>query len=267
MQLLTVNAGDDLVRVLTTLEGEGWVQGSGHVEGVELKVPGEVTDVTRSLRGRLVLVSLQGPLAGPHTVTLSRATDVGLELIGGVLVRARAHGVTLALSTASPPAAPREPGPRREVVAVSSSSARSPREAPAPRDPSPASSSPAAATSTSASTSSSDSASGVASASTSPPRSPDPSRPMSPPRSWAEVAAASEEAASDESEENPNRGDLVDHFSFGLCEVIKADGDRVHLRDVKGPGRIREVVTSALKVMPPTTRSDGKRVFRLQRKV
>ncbi|RYE74577.1 MAG: hypothetical protein EOO74_11320 [Myxococcales bacterium] len=74
------------------------------------------------------------------------------------------------------------------------------------------------------------------------------------------------QAEDDESDEVPARGDLVDHFSFGLCDVIKAEGDRLHLRDVKGPGRIREVVSSALKVMPATTRPDGKRVFRLQRK-
>lgn len=249
MQVLTVNVGEDVVQVLSRLEGEGWVQGSGVVEGVELKLPGEATDVTRSLRGRLVLVTLAGPIAGPHTVTLARATDVGLELVGGVLVRARSQGVTLAVEHASAAApAGREASARREVREV--------------REPV-SSRTTASASSTSASASASSTAASVPSVSER--AEPMPERPA-PARSWAEVAAASDEAETSESDETPVRGDLVDHFSFGLSEVIKAEGDRLHLRDLKGAGRVREVVASALRVMPPTRRADGKRVFRLQRK-
>lgn len=235
-RLLQIAPGEDLLPALSSIEGGAWVQGNGYVEGVELKLPGEATDVTRTLRGRLALVSLQGPTGGPFTVTLARASDLGLDLVGGVLVRARSQGVALLVQpTAAAAPATREPSSRREVIAVAPT-AHAPAPAPAAAPAAPLS--PVAAASA--------------------------SEPL-PARSWADVAAASEEADDDEADSLPERGDMVDHFSFGLCDVVKADGDRLHLRDIKGPGRVREVVVSALKVMPPT-RQNGKRCFRLQRK-
>jgi hypothetical protein len=91
---------------------------------------------------------------------------------------------------------------------------------------------------------------------------------------WARVAAANAAAAERDAEEGeelepaqPEAGDLVDHFAFGLCEVLTSDGDRLRIRDVVqgGPGRIREVSLSMLRVVAPTE-SDGKRLFRLVRK-
>jgi hypothetical protein len=100
--------------------------------------------------------------------------------------------------------------------------------------------------------------------------SPPPAAPPAPTKTWADVAAASEITAEDapwdeNGERFPNQGDLVDHFSFGLCEVLKSDGDRLHIRDMKGPGRIREVAVAMLKVMAPT-KQDGKTTFRLLRR-
>ncbi len=63
----------------------------------------------------------------------------------------------------------------------------------------------------------------------------------------------------------PSEGDLVDHFAFGVCTVVEAQGDRLKIRDTKGAGRVREVSVDMLKVMPPTE-SDGKQLFRLVRK-
>ncbi|HEU4537121.1 MAG TPA: hypothetical protein VFS00_23530, partial [Polyangiaceae bacterium] len=60
-------------------------------------------------------------------------------------------------------------------------------------------------------------------------------------------------------------GDLVDHFSFGLCEVLTTDGERLRIRDLRGPGRIREISLAMLNIGPPTT-SNGKQLFRLMRK-
>lgn len=31
----------------------------------------------------------------------------------------------------------------------------------------------------------------------------------------------------------PEAGDVVEHFAFGRCEVVKSDGDRLHLRSPK----------------------------------
>ncbi len=84
---------------------------------------------------------------------------------------------------------------------------------------------------------------------------------------WAAVASA---VAADLKEEevepaHPERGDLVRHFAFGLCEVLQATGDRLKLRDVHGQGRIREIATDMLD-MSLQGEQNGKRVFKLNRK-
>lgn len=69
----------------------------------------------------------------------------------------------------------------------------------------------------------------------------------------------------EESTQEPERGDFVDHFAFGLCEVLNASGDRLMIRDVMRGGRVREIRTHLLVVHPPQER-DGKRTFRLTRR-
>jgi hypothetical protein len=83
-------------------------------------------------------------------------------------------------------------------------------------------------------------------------------------------AAAAKAAAADLAEEEveaarPERGDLVRHFAFGLCEVLQDTGDRLKLRDMHGPGRIREIALDMLDISPPTEHN-GKRTFKLSRK-
>jgi hypothetical protein len=83
-------------------------------------------------------------------------------------------------------------------------------------------------------------------------------------------AAAAHAAAADLAEEEveparPERGDLVRHFAFGLCEVLQDTGDRLKLRDLNGPGRIREIAVDMLEISAPTEQN-GKRVFKLSRK-
>ena len=63
----------------------------------------------------------------------------------------------------------------------------------------------------------------------------------------------------------PEAGDLVQHFAFGLCEVLMAADERLKIRDLKGPGRIREIRLEMLIVHGPTEK-DGKKLFRLERK-
>jgi hypothetical protein len=65
--------------------------------------------------------------------------------------------------------------------------------------------------------------------------------------------------------ELPARGDLVEHFAFGLCEVLKVEGDRLVLRDLRGPGRIREIASEKLVITGPTE-YDAKRLFKLARR-
>jgi hypothetical protein len=84
---------------------------------------------------------------------------------------------------------------------------------------------------------------------------------------WAAAAtAAAADLAEDEEEDaHPARGDLVRHFAFGLCEVLQETGDRLKLRDLNGPGRIREIATDMLQISLQGEQN-GKRVFKLNRK-
>ncbi|HYP91420.1 MAG TPA: hypothetical protein VEQ59_24805 [Polyangiaceae bacterium] len=84
---------------------------------------------------------------------------------------------------------------------------------------------------------------------------------------WAAVAqaAAADLAEEDAEPQRPERGDLVRHFAFGLCEVLQDTGDRLKLRDLHGSGRIREIAVDMLEISPPTVQNN-KRVFKLSRK-
>jgi hypothetical protein len=85
---------------------------------------------------------------------------------------------------------------------------------------------------------------------------------------WAAAAqAAAADLAEEEDEEpqRPERGDLVRHFAFGLCEVLQDTGDRLKLRDLNGPGRIREIALDMLEISVAPA-YNGKRVFKLSRK-
>jgi len=86
---------------------------------------------------------------------------------------------------------------------------------------------------------------------------------------WAAAAhAAAADLVEEEAEEEPGRperGDLVRHFAFGLCEVLQDTGDRLKLRDLNGPGRIREIAVDMLEISVAPV-YNGKRVFKLSRK-
>jgi hypothetical protein len=69
----------------------------------------------------------------------------------------------------------------------------------------------------------------------------------------------------------PQAGDLVEHFAFGRCEVIKSDGDRLHLR-VPKDARIKEIALEKLRVTllgdePHQGDSPPRRRFKLDRKI
>ncbi len=58
----------------------------------------------------------------------------------------------------------------------------------------------------------------------------------------------------------------VEHFAFGTGEVVKSDGDRLHLR-VGKEGRIREIALEMLRVSRLDDTPEGKRRFRLERRM
>jgi len=106
------------------------------------------------------------------------------------------------------------------------------------------------------------------------PSSPPEQRPVEPPggvSGWAVAAAAAaaaevaREMDGQESQERPAAGDLVQHFKFGLCDVLKTNGDTLTIRDVKGSAHIHHIRIDLLTVLAPGER-DGKRLFKLVRK-
>jgi hypothetical protein len=87
---------------------------------------------------------------------------------------------------------------------------------------------------------------------------------------WAAQVNAAAAARTAEREpvhdvEEPERGDLVQHFAFGICEVLNVTGDRLLIRDLSRAGRVLEIHVDMLVVHPPVER-DGKRLFRLSRR-
>jgi hypothetical protein len=64
----------------------------------------------------------------------------------------------------------------------------------------------------------------------------------------------------------PETGDSVEHFAFGSCDVVKSDGDRLHLR-VHKDGRIREIALGMLRVSHLEGPAEGKRHFKLERRM
>jgi predicted DNA-binding protein with PD1-like motif len=66
----------------------------------------------------------------------------------------------------------------------------------------------------------------------------------------------------------PEPGDIVDHFAFGTCEVLKSEGDRLHLKVAKD-SRIREIALEMLRVTLVSIDSapGEKRRYKLDRKI
>jgi hypothetical protein len=91
-------------------------------------------------------------------------------------------------------------------------------------------------------------------------------RPARPPSSFAARVGVRGPSAEPEADEPvPERGDLVEHFAFGRAEVLSIDGERLVLRDLYGPGRIREIALDRLTVTGPVEH-DGKRLYRLEKR-
>jgi predicted DNA-binding protein with PD1-like motif len=66
----------------------------------------------------------------------------------------------------------------------------------------------------------------------------------------------------------PEPGDVVEHFAFGTCEVLKSEGDRLHLKVAKDE-RIREIALEMLRVTLVSTGTEPgeRRRYKLDRKI
>ncbi len=249
----------------------GWLRGSGVLEEVELRTFS--TDIaglgaTRKLSGTVHVLTLDGsvglakgePSVGLRAV-IARETDRGMETLSGEIVGARVLGFEALVTALDDVAIGRTydrtagvtliegerqgggelPRPPREREASESA----PREA-APKGP------PAAWADAVRASEDEDRAPPLRAAST------NAGGPAIPPRP-VRAAAVVEESVF------PEGGDIVEHFAFGRCEVLKSDGDRLHLK-VGKDGRIREIALEMLRVTELDSNGPHRR-FKLDRKL
>lgn len=215
----SIPSGGELVEALDEAfrRHRGWVQATGDVSDVELRLPGDGADVRRTFRGHFALATLAGPLGGPYGVTLSRASGERIEVLAGLLLRARSGGVS-ALCISSGEAPSRLPAESPGEIAGTPAPSATPGFA---------------------------------------------KRPLV--SAFAAKVGVSQAAPEDDEPTLPERGDLVEHFAFGVCEVVSVTGDRLVLRDSKSSGRIREIDSARLAITGPVER-DGRRLFRLAKR-
>ncbi|AKV02464.1 Proline-rich protein [Labilithrix luteola] len=285
----------------------GWLRASGVLTDVSLRsfdpdtgMPG----AERRLTGPVHAVVIDGSvgLAGGDVscglrVVLSRETDNGIETIAGEIESARAvavevlvtafddvaatrqrhtSGIALLDATTTSPRVSAVPAPE-PAPAPAPAPVAAPEPAPAPAPAPVAAPEPAPAPAPAPTWAETIRVSEEASAPPPPPAPapapaasnvPKPSPTFMPgalgnvmPRPVKVTKAAEEE------QPYPEPGDIVDHFAFGRCEVIKSDGDRLHLRLGKD-GRVKEIALEMLKItlMPPEEGQTG-RLFKLARKL
>ncbi len=278
--LLRAPAGERLPDALVArLRDEGvecgWLRASGVLHDVELRAFDAGTGgpgVVHRIAGPVQVLSLEGSIGVTDgepsfsmRAVLARETDGGLQTLAGEITTARtvalevlvtalddvslgraldpAAGVWL-LGAGASSGAPRTT-PREREVATPPSPAWSAALDASERAPEPPRAAATAAAPAAAPAPSSPSL-GTSAAM------PLPQRPVRPVLDLDALA--------------PEAGDVVDHFAFGRAEVLKSDGDRLHLR-VGKDGRIREIALEMLKVSRLEDTPEGKRHFRLERRI
>jgi predicted DNA-binding protein with PD1-like motif len=266
--LLRAGAGEVLPDALVTILRDeavacGWLSGSGVLADVELRAfSAELGGlaVVRRVAGPVQVVSLEGSIGlasgdvslGLRAV-LARETDRGLETIAGEIVAARVIALEARVAAFDDIALERALDPRAgvwllgEPFAVAAAAAAAVPK-PAPRPPDPAwSEAMAASAETAAGPPKRPALQAVGQPAAIPPR---PARPG---------------MNFDDATPLPEAGDEVEHFAFGRCDVLKSDGDRLHLR-VHKDGRIREIALEMLRVTPLPPEGERRR-YKLDRRL
>lgn len=245
--LLRLGAGRLPDALLASLRDEvvlaGWLRGTGVLSDVTLKTLG----TSRRLVGPLQAVVLDASLGfanGDVTCALrgvfARETDSGLETIAGEIVEGTIvsfEAFVTALDDvdgsgkpAAPPPPPPPPLPAAAPPQTWADAAVVAAQPPVPPPPPPA----------------------PPVASPPPPAAPPPPRPsptFSSPGGPLPMKPFKPVKPEEEEQPMPDAGDIVEHFAFGRCEVVKTDGDRLHVRLGKD-GRIKEIALEMLKVTP-----------------
>ncbi len=210
-----IAVGVDLLPALLAQFGErgGFVHASGMLDDPELGLPEAGADATRSYRGRFALAQLSGPVGGAYGVTLARVGGEGVEVLAGLLLRARSAGVVACCVGTG------------FVPPIAVDAARAGNELTRPLVP----------------VGGKGRGAGFA----------------------ARVLTSPSKPEVDDDALEPEEGDLVNHFTFGVCEVVRVSGDQLTLRD-RRTGRTREVRHGFLTLSGPVEH-EGKRLFSLTR--
>jgi predicted DNA-binding protein with PD1-like motif len=266
-------SGDEIVpdAIVARLGDErivcGWLRASGVLSNVELRAfdaqrvqPGPLRRIAGPVQA-LALESSIGSASGEPTLSLravlARETDRGLETIAGEVVRARAIALEVLVTVFDDLTLERALDESTGIWLLDDVKAtrRHPAPEPAVSVPLPR---PAPAAGPAAGWSRALEASAqVDRESAGPPgRAPGVSAqmPQRPTRPGLDLDAPVPEA-----------GDVVDHFAFGRCDVVKSDGERLHVRIPKD-GRIREIALEMLRVIPLESEGTGRR-FKLERRI
>jgi len=272
---------DSLLEALKEHEvATGWVRASGVITELEIKAfrsdHGALGSIKR-IAGPMQLVALEGSVGlarGELSVGLravvARETESGLETISGELVSARITALEAFITAIDDVACGRvlderaslwllDPAPGASNVGPSLTPMVTPSSAPErPREREPQSLGRPVPTSAPAE---SPWAQAVAASSTN-----DHHRPSIEAMRAQIPQRPSKTTHVDEDAPFPEAGDVVEHFAFGRCEVLKSDGDRLHLR-VGKDGRIREIALEMLKVSPLESNESNRKRFKLDRKL
>ena len=239
--LLHVGAGEAIPGCLVrALEAEGvahgWMRGSGVLSDVALRAYDPVIaslGPARNIEGQLQALLLEGsigPSSGGRSISLrgllARESDLGLQTLSGELESARAVALELFVTALDGLT------PQRAVAGESGGAwhgaLQASEQADRPAEPRPT--------------------------------------PAQPSRLGAAIPARPPRPSTDLDTPFPEQGDTVEHFAFGRCEVLKSDGDRLHLK-VQRDGRIREIALGMLRVSRHADGEDGRRHFKLERRM
>lgn len=283
--------------LLSTLRDEvvlcGWLRASGVLADVELRAYDARTGglgASRRIAGPTQVVSLEGSIGLSNgdvscglRAVLARETETGLETVAGEIVDARVVALEGWVTVLDDVAAVRQLDKSGVWLLEASASSPTPRAAPVAAAPAPAAPAPAPAPSSptleprpAATPSASTWADAAArAAEPDPPPKPAPApapapaaRPAATP-SMGVMPLRPVRAAVRQEEDQPfpEEGDTVEHFAFGRCDVVKSDGDRLHVR-VGKEGRVKEIAVEMLRVTPlPPMEGQTSRHFRLDRKL
>jgi len=244
----------------------GWVRGSGVLADVELRAyDGELGTLGsgRRLAGPLHAVTLDGSigLSGGEVslslrALLARESDRGLETLAGEIGSARAVAVELLVTALDDLGVERALDEAAGVWLLGAAAGDAPAATGGPPRAQPG----ATRAGWSAAIEASDRSERSGSTDREAQRGAG-----SPALTGAAIPARPPRAAPDLDTPFPEPGDSVDHFAFGRCDVLKSDGDRLHLK-VHKDSRIREIALGMLRVtrLPD---ADGRRRFKLERKM